>query len=337
MLLRASRASAALAAALVLLAACACAPDSAAGPPPGTATTLAAAPAADGFTTADGADAPAAGLSDAAPGAGTLVLIKVHRPTAAMKERFCLLPADLARSAAFAGARFHIQLYVADEARVPADPLGCAPLVNASSSVLTRSDLRRLWPDADTAHLHSQPRHLSGVAEVAFYAKHRPPGVDYLWVLEQDVAWKGNLFDALATFSTWGEDLLCQHPHTEAVGNNGWSHQFLHSGWANNTKGAPRHVCRLFVARYSSKLLRTLSEDYLAKDHWAHLEMFSPGVCALGAPSCTIADYQIPATKGVFGEPFTCCVKEEPPNWKSSRTWERTGDDVPRLYHPAKQ
>jgi len=258
-----------------------------------------------------------------------MVLIKVHAPTAAMKARFCRLPADLARSVAFAGARFHIQLYVADERRIPANPLGCAPLVNASSSVLTKSDLKRLWPAADVVAIHARRKHLSGVAEVAFFAKHRPPGVDFLWVLEQDVSWTGNLFDALATFSDWGADLLCQRPHIVRVKRpGGWTHQYQHSSWLSNTLGSPRHICGMFVARYSSNLLRTLSDEYLAKGRWAHVEMFAPAACAL-EPTCKVEDYHVAATEGLFGQPFTCCLEEQGPPGKRASTNQ--------LFHPAKQ
>lgn len=103
------------------------------------------------------------------------------------------------------------------------------------------------------------------------------------------MAWTGNLFDALATFATWDDDLLCTKPSEQPVGGEfgtgGWDGipdlTKFHSGFLNASDGFLVKQCystrederrrsdvkrpdsvSVFAARYSARLLNKLSAHH---------------------------------------------------------------------------
>jgi len=254
-------------------------------------------------------------------GAHTHLLIKVHKPTSAMLHRFCHLNDE--RVASDFLADLHVQHYMpADIVEMPFR--WCLPY-----SILHKDNLTTLWGN-ESSIMHAKRWELSGISELSFFAINflaNASTLDFLWVIEQDVAWQGNLFDILATFATWTEDLLCLRPDVGRVGDS-WVHSLTHSGWANNTPGAPRPRCQVFVVRYSRRLLLTLVNEYLAKGHYAQVEWFAPTVCTLHMSNCTVRDY---STEQVFGRPFGCC--ETPYN---ETMWNYSLSHDASLFHPVK-
>ena len=146
--------------------------------------------------------------------------------------------------------------------------------------------------------------------EIAWFARQGAKlAFDHVWVIEQDVAWQGNLFDSFATFADWRQDLLCYRHYNDTFA----SHQVrerlriskriyeLHSatGWVR--KIPDRHKCMIFMVRYSWRMLDTLQRDFMALGHWAHGEWFAATVCRfqLGGfataesrdSPCTLGDY----------------------------------------------
>ena len=172
-------------------------------------------------------------------GAHTHLLIKVHKPTSAMLHRFCHLNDE--RVASDFLADLHVQHYMpADIVEMPFR--WCLPY-----SILHKDNLTTLWGN-ESSIMHAKRWELSGISELSFFAINflaNASTLDFLWVIEQDVAWQGNLFDILATFATWTEDLLCLRPDVGRVGDSWsscWSGEHCTAGGRNNFRPAHAHV-----------------------------------------------------------------------------------------------
>lgn len=71
-------------------------------------------------------------------------------------------------------------------------------------------------------------------------------------MMEQDVAWHGNLFDFFASYANWRDDLLCIDPADLVVGVYYWGVSpdkdpakhltRMHSGWINGTDGGAQRL-----------------------------------------------------------------------------------------------
>ena len=239
----------------------------------------------------------------------TALLIKFHKPTVAMKARFChLLEEATATSFSF---EWHLLYYAPD---APHDVLSFESWCR-QPYLLHADSLTAFFGKNIGEELHKKQK--KGIHEFAFHAMHRSSlSYDMLWVLEQDVAWQGNLFDLFATFATWNEDVLCDfggrgvNPlETRAdVHDSNWS---AWSSWAEAAKRRTATKCLKFVVRYSRRLLDVMI-DFLKMGHWAQDEWFATTVCAGQAgnesstflqKSCTIADYY-GREKLLFNVPF---------------------------------
>lgn len=138
---------------------------------------------------------------------------------------------------------------------------------------------------------------------------------DFSWVMEQDVAWKGILFDFFASFASWPQDFICTRPTTKLVGLD--EPEFLirvpgmtedltkwHSGWMNSTHGAPRLRCYVFLVRYSASLLNDLAAHHSA-GQWGYSEMEAPHFCSQ-LPNCSIGNlFEQRKCSNVIGDPFS--------------------------------
>ena len=206
------------------------------------------------------------------------LLLKVHDPTAAMVERLCHLSVEAAASS-FKVAYF-VQYYVEKE-KQQNHSAWCGGGLQVYT--LRKSDLVKAFGEETGGALHKNRHHLGSAHEIAFHARHRRKlKYDFLWVVEQDVAWQGNLFDALSTYATWHDDYLCQSPYNDtlATAGNSLMQQLFqeHSGWGDRF---PVHrKCYIFVARYSRRMLSTLADKFVAQGHWAQGEWFAATVCA---------------------------------------------------------
>ena len=251
--------------------------------------------------------APSSSASDVRPADlayahRSALLIKAHKPTASMLRRFCGLEQEALLSSY--KMDWFVQYYQPDR---QSEVLPFRTWCNGSLPVRTlrRSHLLSLFGERTGEVLHRKRFQLGSVHELAFHALHsRSLAYEWLWVIEQDVLWQGNLFEVLATFATWKEDYLCRGPYAATaegpVGRPrsrentffGW-----HSGWAESLS---THLkCFIFVARYSRRMLDVLVEEYLKEGHWAQGEWFASTVCAYQQelkPSgrmrnCTVGDY----------------------------------------------
>lgn len=155
-------------------------------------------------------------------------------------------------------------------------------------------------------------------------ACHHPP------TPPQDIAWRGSLFDAFATFASWPQDYLCAHPSTRPAGAEaewrGVVPSLFHSGWINATAGAAARGggggtgngsapappppapatlqhCYVFMTRYSAALLHNLSAHHAA-GNWAHSEHEAAELCARDA-SCSVGDMGAQSRcSDLLGSPF---------------------------------
>ena len=194
------------------------------------------------------------------------LLLKVHAPTEAMLQRWCHLEEEAAQSSFKMDV--YIQYYVSRE-KEQNHSAWCGD-GRLRVFVLREGDLRKLYGKETGGILHANRHHLGSVHEIAFHSLQRKR-LDYkhLWVMEQDVAWQGNIFDAFSTYATWQDDYLCQSPHEdrlETAGNSLQKKLFVeHSGWGD---AFPVHQkCLIYLARYSRRMLGALSDNFLSQGH----------------------------------------------------------------------
>jgi hypothetical protein len=200
-----------------------------------------------------------------------LLLIKVHRPTFAMLQRICHIEKE--RQSASDSFKFHVQYYIPDEAhKVMAYHSWCRPGLAQilSVSILSKDNLTSLFGLSNGLLYHSKRYGLTMNHELAFHALNRRSSAytyDYLWVIEQDVAWQGNVFNALALFNSRDEDLLCFRPRQVHSSDEGGAWWDLHDGAMEDFPAALRWIersvtlnpwnrvrrlkCNKFVVRYS--------------------------------------------------------------------------------------
>ena len=237
-----------------------------------------------------------------------LLLIKVHRPTTAMLQRICHL--EMERTLASESFRFHVQYYIPDEAHeVMAYDSWCPGLIPIST--LSKDNFTMLFGQSNGLLYHRKRYGLTMNHELAFHALYRPrrhdrmPGIapleftyQFLWVLEQDVAWQGNIYDALAQFDTRDEDLLCFKPRQVHVQDEGGAWWDLHDGAVEDFPATLRWMersftrnpwnmvrrlkCNKFVVRYSRRIMDGLIDSYLSRGHWAYDEVFASTLCSEG-------------------------------------------------------
>jgi len=160
---------------------------------------------------------------------------------------------------------------------------------------------------------------------------------DFLWVIEQDVAWQGNLFDAFATFASWPDDFLCFQPSLKEVGGN-WGQNWrgintttFHSGWIDRTPKARIHHCFVFVARYSAAFLNQLSLHH-ESGKWAYVEHEAAELCAQ-TTGCTVGDIsRQKQCSDVIGNPFTATGKGVQGHFNFTHDVRQT-----KIYHKVKE
>lgn len=277
-----------------------------------------------------------------------LVMIKVHKPTASMRRRFCALAAEAA--ADVKGSVSVLLLALSDPAWHSLVACGSAAVVSSLSPQYTS-----LFPavnlsapasrvPGDKAAAFPVREYLLELAELFWFAQHRDTPFDYLWVVEQDVAWRGSLVELVASFATSQHDLLCHLP-TRIVPRTGrWVWDSAHTGWANHSGSILR--CYRHAFRVSRRLAALLIDDYLAQGHWAQDEWFAPTVCeqyaagVLRAPPCSVAELADVCNGTCLGNPYVCCVggPKDPPA-PTEAWWTREEADrsaPPALFHPIK-
>ena len=282
----------------------------------------------------------------------TAVLIKTHKPTTAMLARFCHLASEQQRAT---GEHAHqvevlVQYYLPDNASL-ALPYrawcgGKLRVFPIQLSNLTDA----FGVDLGARAAHGVSHRLSSLQELAFHALHRSVvHYDTLWVLEQDVAWQGRLFDSLAAFDWMPEEYLCHNVHetVNSTANSNLDFYNVHSGWANPLKNHTK--CFMFVARYSRSFLDQLVDQFLHKGDWAQGEWFASTVCKHGHrlprprgeppfEPCQVGDLAaVPSVlaRGCFqwnnggGCPLA-------PGGGPPRAWVYNASAPPQLFHPLK-
>lgn len=274
-----------------------------------------------------------------------LLLIKTHAPTYAMRTRWCQMISDAARLQRDWTVRI---LYTGDphNATRALPPSWCSHAEDFSRE-MEWSKLEAAWGEPAVSVVRSRPWELSGVLEVAYYCQNMEEVMRHssVWALEQDVAWTGNLLNALALAGNMdGADMQCLRPNTITITQRAhqwlprwaglrdtWPHSRTHSGWADDASNATRVRCVVFVTRFVPGLLKTLNDDYLAHGMWAHAEWFAPTVCARTS-GCVVADLPAALPRG---EPFSWSVYDavtSEANWLS----KAQGNRAPALFHPVK-
>lgn len=271
----------------------------------------------------------------------TLVLFKAHAATPTMLARLCSLGAARSNSSSASSHTYHVAFLASG-----GDVTVCSALFPVHASVINQAEaLETAWGAATARAVGPQVLALGSLAELTWFQHVRNRTgfhFDYLWALEQDVAWTGNVFDALAELSGRGtEDLLCREVvhgwvgrrHWYSLHNDNWMWSNLHSGWADDSPGAPRVHCGVFAVRYSRRLLELLADEFLSRGRWAHSEWFAPSVCEWHLPGCALGD--LLGRRGI-GKPFGCC---DPPitdaaGWDAVQ--REAGPDPPRLFHRVK-
>ena len=296
----------------------------------------------------------------------TVLLIKTHTPTAAMVQRFCHLVEEAA--ATDFSFKFYFTIFIGKSEGVQArhiDPVHWQlpeserllpdPTVlsrcpnNATLDVfhLDHDNYTAMWGPITGELLQGKIARggvewngrwaLSSIPELTFFAEHRDTLVfDHMWVIEHDVAWQGNLFDALATFSAWRDDYLCKGVGDAPPGTP-WPWYDLHSGTFEFVQTRLR--CQRFVARYSRRLMEYLVDLFLKQGHWADDEWFASTVCGrhlhnLTGYNCTVRDYDAAiAFADIFGDPFHF---GQGGDFDLNRSLNYTITQPPKLFHPVK-
>jgi hypothetical protein len=141
------------------------------------------------------------------------LLVKTHNPTAAMLGRICHLAEEQrfwhqrhARDFMF---DWYLQYYLPDASQ---QVLPFQNWCNGTSIIYTldQHNLTSLFGEKSGRTFHAQRWILGSVHEIAFHAMHGSQlHYDFMWVIEQDVAWQGNLFELFSTFATKREEDYC--------------------------------------------------------------------------------------------------------------------------------
>lgn len=210
--------------------------------------------------------------------------------------------------------------------------------------------------------------------ELAFHAMHRSSALselpwgyryDFLWVLEQDVAWQGNIYEALALLDSRDEDLLCYKPRHVRSTDEGGAWWDLHDGAIEEFPAALRWIersfslnpwnrvtrlkCNIFFVRYSRRIMDGLLDSYLSKGHWAYDEVFGATLCSEGLidfqhrncsfckqgsfiNQCKVGDYSRDNPE-LFNDPYFA-YRVDPPY--DEKDWNYSIHHEPMLYHPMK-
>jgi hypothetical protein len=272
-----------------------------------------------------------------------LLLIKTHKPTEVMLARWCRhfsQPEEAWRHGFTVAVMFYSSggdTGLGDGVvTIPSD--WCMPF-----EVVRKHNLTALWGEEQALALTSQPWVWSSTPDLSYFALHRAAfPYDSMWVLEQDVAWSGNIFKLLGQLGSGREeDLLCADVNYGRVGkkhwwqlhNDKWMWYKTHTHWSgwDDSPGAPRIRCSIMAVRYSTRLLRRLVDDYLNKAIYAHGEFFASTVCGLMLDNCTVGDYV--ADGAPLGRPFSCCFD----TITGSKEWIQARARFPgTLMHPVK-
>ena len=197
-----------------------------------------------------------------------LLLIKVHRPTSAMVQRICHIEEE--RRAASDSFRLyvHVQYYIPDEDdEVMAYRSWCQG--SMSVSILSKENLTMLFGLPNGLLYHSKRYGLTMTHELAFHALHRKilewKYYKYVWVLEQDVAWQGNVFNALALFDSRDEDLLCFKPRQVRSTDEGGAWWDLHDGAMEDFPASLRWIERSFTRNPWNRVRRLKCNKFVVR------------------------------------------------------------------------
>ena len=98
----------------------------------------------------------------------------------------------------------------------------------------------------------------------------------YFWNLEADVAWKGDLYEALADWNDRAEDLLCIDLTRSTYD---WAHLRSHDpgDWLRDED---KHNCLMTAARASTRLLERVAAVAAVPGRRAYLELRFASECA---------------------------------------------------------
>ena len=177
-------------------------------------------------------------------------------------------------------------------------------------------------------------------------------------MLEQDVAWRGDLLEVVRRYNTWPADFTGRKLH-ERTGES-WSPANWHTSWPglNTSTAAVRLAADVFVSRYSRRFVAALG-DALAAGRAGFSEWFPRTLCAhylnpdsghatefTGGDSASLrqlvpswdpawrcTEVDMMTTPELLGTPFEV-EHHAPPGW-----WVDDDDDAaapPQLFHPVK-
>lgn len=135
---------------------------------------------------------------------------------------------------------------------------------------------------------------------------------DYVWFLEQDTAWNGNLFELLDHFNMYHVDYITAK--TQHRWHGEWPVALEHTGKGvfNDTLGASRPFAGQWVVRYSRSFVEKIQDEWIRKGIIAWNEWYTSIICKEHMDNCKLFDMCI-ETPYVCGEPFQ--VGGEPKDW----------------------
>jgi len=152
----------------------------------------------------------------------------------------------------------------------------------------------------------------------------------HLWVLEDDVAYSGDISKLLSAYSANSADLLAWNGQGYHVAESGWWPTALSQEYSRRVSLAQRLVVSEHVERFSAKLLQKL-HDWSAAGALDWSESMPATVCVAEGLQCGLFDRQD------VGQPYSCC---EAPVSTEADWQKRASEDKQRgrarLYHPVK-
>ena len=184
------------------------------------------------------------------------------------------------------------------------------------------------------------------------------PVFEHMWMLEQDVAWRGDLLEVVRRYNAWPADFTGRKLH-ERTALSGWGPANVHTNWPglNTSTSAVRLAADVFVSRYSRRFVaalgdalaagragfsewfpRTLCAHYLNSDS-SHATEFTGGDTSLRQlvpswdPAWRCTELDMMSTPELLGTPFEV-EHHAPPGW-----WVDDDGDAaapPQLFHPVK-
>ena len=242
-----------------------------------------------------------------------VVVILVHAPTAVQLARMC-------RAAASAAASPDVALLlVSTRRKTPHACPNTSPPLTLHVSHIGVTEMAALFPPEVAGPAVGAGKSFPYVQAAALFRLLAAPNgtspwpsFEYMWTLEEDVAWHGDLLEVVRRFNAWPSDFAARKFHERTAGG-GWHAANMHTQWPglNTSSAAPRLVADVFVSRYSRRLVAALG-DALSAGRAGYLEWFPRTLCGhyLQPGQAHVAEFT-----GQDGTRLQQLVPSWDPNW----------------------